>query len=296
MFGLRDAEIVREIVRAGGFRAAGQRLGLAQSAISSRIGALERRLGVALFERQGRGVRLTPVGRRFLEHADRLIEARDRIVDELSARDRLAGTLRIGVAESVVHTWLPDLLTRLRDALPRMRFELSVDTSPELQRKLRGDEIDFAVMMSQLVPEAAIASQVGRIRVCWVAAPELALPTGPLSLAELAAHSIVTFPKDTPPYREVERLFADPHVPVPLLHGCASLSTIAHLARAGFGIGVLPRRMAQQELREGRLRELDVVAQARLRDLDFSLVHMRGRNEALAPLVLQAAAEAVRDA
>jgi DNA-binding transcriptional LysR family regulator len=296
MFGLRDAEIVREIVRAGGFRAAGQRLGLAQSAISSRIAALERKLGVELFERQGRGVRLTPVGRRFLEHADRLIEARDRIVDELSARDRLAGTLRIGVAESVVHTWLPGLLTNLRDGLPRMRFELSVDTSAELQRKLRGDEIDFAVMMSQLVPETGIGTRVGRIRIVWVAAPDMNLPDGPLSLTQLARHSIVTFPKETPPFREVERLFADPEVPVPLLHGCASLSTIAHLARAGFGIGVLPRQMAEPELREGRLRELEVVPQARLRDLEFCLAHMRGRNEALAPLVLKAVERAVREA
>lgn len=288
MFGIREAEIVREVVRAGGFRAAAQRLELAPSAISARIGALEQRLGVKLFEREGRGVRLTPVGRRFLEHAERLIAVRDLIVDELAATAQLAGTLRIGVAESVVHTWLPAMLTALRDRLPRMRFELSVDTSVELRRKLRGDELDFAVLMRQLVPEEAVSTPLGRIEICWLAAPTVSLPDGPLSPAALAAHPIVTFPKNTTPYMEIERLFADPRLPVPLLHGCASLSTIAHLVRDGFGIGTMPRRMAQEGLASGALRELAVTEEAVLHDLEFWVAHMPGRNENLSETVVQA--------
>ena len=200
--------------------------------------------------------------------------------------------LRIGVAESVVHTWLPAMLTRLRDRLPRMRFELSVDTSIELRRKLRGDELDFAVLMRQLVPEDAVSTPLGRIEICWLAASSVSLPEGPLSPAALAAHPIVTFPKNTPPYWEIERLFADPRLPVPLLHGCASLSTIAHLVRDGFGIGTLPRRMAQEGLASGRLRELAVSDDAVLNDLEFWATHMPGRNESLSETVLQAMREA----
>ena len=296
MFGIREAEIVREVVRAGGFRAAAQRLDLAPSAISARIGALEQRLGVKLFERQGRGVRLTPLGRRFLEHAERLIAVRDLIVDELAATAHLAGTLRIGVAESVVHTWLPATLTALRDRLPRMRFELSVDTSVELRRKLRGDELDFAVLMRQLVPEDAVSAPLGRIEICWLAAPALPLPDGPLSPVELARQPIVTFPKNTPPYMEIERVFADPRLPVPLLHGCASLSTIAHLVRDGFGVGTLPRRMALEGLANGELRELAVTEAALLRDLEFWAAHMPGRNENLSEVVLAAMRTAAQDA
>ncbi|MEX0759868.1 MAG: LysR family transcriptional regulator, partial [Tistlia sp.] len=258
MFGIRDVEMVGEVVRAGGFRAAARRLGLAQSAISARLAALEKRLGIKLFERAGRGVRLTAAGRRFLEQAERLIAARDRIVDELAANADLVGTLRIGVAETVVHTWLPAMLTQLRDALPRMRFELAVDTSAELRRKLAGDELDFAILMRPLVPAEARQFDIGGIEICWVAAPGLALPEGPLAPADLAQRPIVTFPKSTPPYREIERLLSDPGLPVPLLHGCASLSTIAHLVRDGFGIGTLPRRMVQADLASGALRELRV--------------------------------------
>ncbi|MCB9947874.1 MAG: LysR family transcriptional regulator [Rhodospirillaceae bacterium] len=294
MFGIRDAEIVREVVRAGGFRAAALRLELAQSAISSRVAALERMLGVKLFQRQGRGVRLTPVGRRFLEQAERLIAARDRIVDELAAGAQLAGTLRIGVAESIVHTWLPGMLRALGDVLPRMRFELSVDTSAEMRRTLRADDIDFAILLTQLAPEDAVVTRIGRIEICWVAASSMLFPEGPLSPVELVGHPIVTFPKGTPPYGEIERLFAEPSLPVPLLHGCASLSTIAHLVRDGFGIGTLPRRMAAEGLADGSLRELAVTRAARLRDLEFSAARMPGRHDALAEMIVEAARTAAR--
>ncbi|MEX2631957.1 MAG: LysR family transcriptional regulator [Tistlia sp.] len=289
MFGIRDVEMVGEVVRAGGFRAAARRLGLAQSAISARLAALEKRLGIKLFERAGRGVRLTAAGRRFLEQAERLIAARDRIVDELAATADLVGTLRIGVAETVVHTWLPAMLTQLRDALPRMRFELAVDTSAELRRKLAGDELDFAILMRPLVPAEARQFDIGGIEICWVAAPGLALPEGPLAPADLAQRPIVTFPKSTPPYREIERLLSDPGLPVPLLHGCASLSTIAHLVRDGFGIGTLPRRMVQADLASGALRELRVVEAARLEALDFVAAYLPGRNDRLAEVLVSAA-------
>lgn len=293
LFGIRDVEIVREVVRAGGFRAAARQLDLAQSAISARLAALEQRLGTKLFERDGRGVRLTAVGRRFLEQAERLVAARDRIVGELAATAQLAGTLRIGVAETVVHTWLPATLTQLRDALPRMRFELSVDTSGELARKLRDDDLDFAVLMRPLVPGEARQEDIGLIEICWVAAPGLALPDRPLAPADLAQQPIVTFPKNTPPYREIEQLLADPSLPAPLLHGSASLSTIAHLARAGFGIGTLPRRMVQQDLDSGALRELEVTPAAALRALDFVAAYLPGRNDQLAELFTTAARAAV---
>ncbi len=303
MFGIRDVEILGEVVRAGGFRAAARRLGLAQSAISTRLAALEQRLGIRLFERAGRGVRLTAAGRRFLEQAERLIAARDAILGEFAQAGDLAGSLRIGVAESIVHTWLPGLLTRLRDALPRVRFELAVDTSAELRRKLLADDLDVAVLMRPLAPEAARVTPLGRIETCWVAAPALALPPGPLSPADLAAHPIVTFPKNTPPYREIEQLLSDPALigdpskTGPLLHGCASLSTIAHLARDGFGIGLLPRSMIEAELASGALRLLEVVEAARPRPLDFVAAYLPGRNDRLAePVVAAARAEAAADA
>src|SRR5690606_19962259 len=203
MFGFRDIEIVREVVRAGGFRAAAQRHGLAQSAISARIAALERRLGVSLFDRVGRQVRLSTAGRRFLEEAERLIRTRDRIVKELTQKSGLNGTVRIGVAETIVHTILPDMLNRLHRQHETVRFELSVDTSEQLSRRLVEDVIDIAILLRESQPKGSVAAALRPIEIDWYAGPAIAEPAQPLSIAELATYPIVTFPKGTSPYSQV---------------------------------------------------------------------------------------------
>jgi DNA-binding transcriptional LysR family regulator len=274
MFGIRDAEMVQEVARRGGFRAAAQSLGIAQSAVSARIALLERRLGIQVFDRSRRQVRLTAAGRRFLEEGARLVALRDRIAAELSADAPHLGTLRIGVAETIVHTLLPAMLRALHAAAPEMRLELSVETSPELARRLVEDELDLAVLMRRLAPAEAASTSVGSFALHWYASPALALPAGLLDPAALVRFPIITFSKGTLPHAEVERVFAAPDLPPPLLHGSASLSTILHLVQDGFGIGILPEALAADSVAAGRLRRLEISTDATLSALDFSLCHI----------------------
>ncbi len=293
MFDVRDAEIVCEVVRCGGFRAAATRLNLTQSAISARVSGLEERLGLVVFDRKRRGARLTPQGRAFLEQATRLVALRDTIADTFSAQDGFVGTLRIGVAETIVHTWLAGMLKRVRDVLPGVRIELSVETSPLLASKLRDDAIDVAVMMSALVPEGAVATQVYSCRLDWFAAPSLALPDHELDLAGLAAHPIVTFSRGTLPYAELERRLGIDAPAPPLLHACASLSTTLHLTRDGFGIGHLPAPMATGDLTRGSLRRVETTSAARMSDLSFAFAHMPRQDRVAMEALRHAAHDAV---
>lgn len=295
MFDVRDAEVVREVVRCGGFRAAATKLNLTQSAISARISGLEERLGVVIFDRKRRGARLTPQGRAFLEQASRLVVLRDTIANGFQAGPSFVGTIRIGVAETIVHTWLAGMLTRARDALPRIRLELSVETSPTLAEKLRQDEIDVAVMMAALVPDGVPAHPVYACRLDWFAAPTLALPDAPLDLAGLAAWPIITFSRGTLPYEELERRLPLDLATPPLLHACASLSTTLHLARDGFGIGLIPAPMAAADVAAGRLRRVPTTAEAAMSDLAFAFAHAPRQDAAAMSALLGAARIAVAD-
>jgi len=278
MFGLKDVEIVREVVRCGGFRAAAQKLRLSQSAVSTRVSEAEQRLGVELFDRKRHGARLTPVGRRFLDQAERLLEMRDQIAASLLPSSGFAGTIRIGAAESIVHTLLPDMLKGIREVFPDARLELSVDLSPVLARRLSTEEIDVAILVSQLVPVGAIEVPLFSCELDWFASASMTLPEHPLTLKELAQHSIVTFLKGSIPYIEVERIFSDPALPSPLLSGCASLATMIHLVGDGFGIGLLPSLLAQPAVEAGRIVPLQTTPQARVRTLEFSFAYLGTRN------------------
>ncbi len=274
MFGIRDAEMMREVARSGGFRAAAHTLNLSQSAVSNRIATLERKLGVLLFDRSKRQVRLTSQGRRFLEEIERLVALRDQIAESFAGKERSHGTLRLGVAETVVHTRMAAIMKALQDAAPGLRVELAVDTSARLAEKLVADELDVAALMKQFMPPSAVGRPIGRFDLDWYAAPALGL-RGRLSLADIAAHPVVTFSKDTLPFREVERLFARPDIAVPLLHGSASLATVMNLIADGVGVGTLPRSMAADAVAAGRIVALDVESEAKLSPLEFTLCRVR---------------------
>lgn len=278
VFELKDIEILQDIVRAGGFRAAAQKYGLSQSAISNRVMALEKRLGIQLFDRARRQVRLTPVGRRFLEEALRLVVARDRLVQEVNSADGLSGTIRIGVAETIVHTILSEMLNQLKHLHPRVRFELAVDTSRQLGGALAEDELDVAILLRESVPSGAVAVPLSPQPLGWYRSASAEPPSAPLTLTELASSPIVSFPRGTPPFRELEGILAAPDLPTPDLHASASLSTVTHLVADGFGIGVLPVRLAEAAPFSSKLRELPVVDAARMSALRFVVAYMPERN------------------
>ncbi len=280
MFGLRDAEIVRVVASCGGFRAAASRLGVAPSAISARVAQLERALGVALFDRSRKGARLTPEGRRFFEQTTRLVGLRDAIAADLSAAEGLSGALRIGVSETIVHTRLPDLLRHLAEAAPRVRLELSVDVSEVTSRLLMEDALDVAILMRQWAPRGAVSEEIDTVEIGWFAAPSLlgleTAPDGPvaLGLAKAAELAVVTFSKGTPPAREVARVFADPRLAGPVIHGSSTLATILRLARDGLGVATLPISFAAEDLAAGRLARVDLGPEARLSPLVFDLCYL----------------------
>lgn len=289
MFEFRDIEILQDIVKAGGFRAAAQKYGLSQSAISSRVATLEKKLGTRLFDRSNRQVRLTAGGLRFLEETQRLLRARDRIWQEMTHSGQPSGTIRIGVSETIVHTILTDTLNKLKNDFPRVRFELSVDTSIRLAAALTDDQLDVAILLRESVPQDAAAAALKPVHLDWYGSDSLVLPDHPLSLAELAEHAIVTFPRETLPFREIESIFSAPDIAFPSLHASASLSTVKHLIGSGFGIGVLPVLMAENGTRDDHIRFIPVKDEAQLTDLHFVVSYLSDRNREIGEAVVNTA-------
>jgi LysR family transcriptional activator of glutamate synthase operon len=121
-------------------------LRVSQPGLSRAIARLERELGVPLFDRAGRNVRLSPYGEVFLGHARRLL------AEESTARRALAQAADPEggeVALAFLHTQgtrlVPDLLRRFRDEHPRVRFRLSQDAASGLEGAIHGGAADLAI-------------------------------------------------------------------------------------------------------------------------------------------------------
>ena len=236
----------------GSFNGAAQKLNTTQPAISQRIAQLEQELGVKLLTRQNRTVTPTPAGRELLVYAEKLIGLRAEMLTAVRDRSAIRGIVRVGVAETIVHTWLPRFIKEVKEAYPGLSLEIEVDISPSLRARLLAQEIDLAFLLGPLTAALVQNRPLSNYAVAFLASPALGAPN-PATIHELAAFPIFTFPRKTQPYELVKSLFNRPDLPPVNLNTSASLATVVRLAVEGLGVAVMPLDIVRQELADGRL-------------------------------------------
>lgn len=147
--------------------AAANALNLSQGAISQQVKRLEETLGRRLFERNRRGLRLTPPGERLLGRAKKLLALQDEIWAEMTT-DAVEGRVRLGVPHDLVGTRLTSVLKAYADAFPRVEASLVCGSSPELAEALAMGRVDLAVVEEPAGPSTGEC--LGVERLVWVGA------------------------------------------------------------------------------------------------------------------------------
>ena len=127
------------------FRHAANALGVAQSSVSARVKALEEDLGILLFERRARGVRLTEAGRHFVERIAAGVDQLDHAVKTAGmAASGETGRLRIGIHALIPGSFLADLIGQYREDHPGIEVEITEGTARDAVMQLRADRLDVA--------------------------------------------------------------------------------------------------------------------------------------------------------
>lgn len=179
-----DQDLLRTfvaIVDTGGFTAAAQQVHRTQSAVSMQVQRLETGLGQKLFQRVGRGARLTPEGEALLGYARRLIKLHDEALAILSRPD-LSGLVRLGTPDDYVGRFLPDILARFARSFPRVQVEVHCEPSISLRRLLVENRLDWALITC--TPGAETGEVLRREPTVWATAERhLAHEHEPLPLA-----------------------------------------------------------------------------------------------------------------
>ena len=276
------------MVKLGSFRGAAQRLNTTQPAISQRIAQLEREMGVKLLNRDHRVASPTPSGRQMMVYAEKLIGLRSEMMAEIGDRSAMRGVLRLGVAETIVYTWLPRLIKSVNITYPNLSLEIEVDITPNLSARLHAQEIELAFVLGPLSGPSVRNRELCDYPVSFVASPSLGLGNGPLTLHDLAKFPIITFARKTQPYETVRAMFNRPDLPPIRLHASASLATVIHMAVEGLGIAAIPPAIVEHELADGRLHQLDT--DPKMPPLMFSASWLASPDEAAVERVVELAA------
>jgi len=294
MIDLRNIETFFWVATLGGFRAAAEKLNATQPAISQRIASLEADLGVRLFERDTRGIALTAKGNELLSHAERMLQMRQDMQVAAKARSVMSGTLRLGVSETIVHTWLPRLMEKLSDAYPALMVEIQVDTATSLKTQLATHQIDLAFLLGPMDDPRVENLYLCQYPLHWIAGPTLKVGRQPVSLQRLSQWPIITYSSTTDPHRHVREMLQQAGIKQPRMYGSSAISVIVRMVQDGIGTGVLATVFLSKELERGELRLLDVKAPP-LPPLHYTASWMKGPDSHVARVVAEAAQRIARE-
>ncbi|MFP3710107.1 LysR family transcriptional regulator [Paraburkholderia sp. SIMBA_009] len=140
---LIELEIFCAVAEGRSITRAAARLKRVQSNVTTRIKHLEHDLGVPLFFRSGRGMKLTPAGERLLGYAHKILALAREARHALGARVP-SGVLRIGTVESVAELWLPCVIGTYHQRWSDVQIEVSTNTSRALVDQVRAGAIECA--------------------------------------------------------------------------------------------------------------------------------------------------------
>jgi DNA-binding transcriptional LysR family regulator len=266
------------VAEEGSFTRAAEELYLTQPAVTQHVRALERELGVPLFDRTGRGAQLTPAGEALCRYARRsvalLAECRQVIADlESGAAGRLA--LGAGVTTSIFR--LPGWLRAFGDAYPGVDVVVRTGRSREVAALALEREIDLGLVTSPVQhPDLRVAGLFEE-EIVLVTPHGHALAGRRLPLEELAEAPLILFPKATGFREYLDRALAEAGVSARVKMESDSVEAIKSFVAVGLGVSFLPAAAVEAEVAAGDLARAEVADLPALRR-QTSVLHRLDRH------------------
>jgi DNA-binding transcriptional LysR family regulator len=241
---------------------AAERLGMTQPPLSQAIQALEAKLGVQLFTRTKRSVALTPVGKQWLDYAQKVLMDASALPDIARRLSRgELGQLRLAFVSTADYSVLPNLVCRFRDQFPDVQVSLREATSDVQIEALLNDEIDAGMIIAPdsgslpaslayrpLVREPLVAA----VPETWVTDGRDGFTGAELQPPAIIDAPLILFPRRSAPafHDKISSYFAEYGRSPQVRQEAIQMQTIIGLVAAGMGLALVPQSLTNLR-REG---------------------------------------------
>ncbi len=267
---LRQLETFRAVAEELSFSRAAARLGYVQSSVSSQVGALERELGVPLFDRMGRRIALTEAGRVMLGYSESMLglveEARKATADAGTASGEVVGSLTASSPETLLTYRLPKLLAFFYERYPKAKISVRPSAigklTGEARRAVEAGKVDVAFVLDEPAAGGSGLSVETLVEedVSVIAPTSHALASSPVvGPSDLRSETVLLpeAPESGCAYRTMfERQLARAGVLPSETVEFASIETVKRCVMVGMGVSVLPTVAVRADLMCGRLSAL----------------------------------------
>lgn len=247
------------------FRKAAELLYISQPGLSKQIKELEESLGVVLFERHNRKVALTKAGEFLKSELSLNLQVLEKTLHHSKLlHDGMMGELRFGYVGSAMQEIIPNLLTKFKDKLPKIRYSLKeMDNQNQIEALIK-NEIDVGFVRMDQVPQGLFTLPVLKESFCLV------LPESYIwnvkentDLAALKEESFILFDSKYSPsyYAKVMEIFKYSGFHPKISHNTIHAGSIFTLVQKGFGISIVPKSLKAKHFEGIKYVDLDHLPQ-----------------------------------
>jgi len=257
---LNHLAIFQAVANANSVSGGAEALHISQSAVSRQLADFERALGVRLFERLPRGMRLTEAGRVLLGYANRLFAIEAEAEQALRDLRQVArGRIAIGASRTIGAYVLPQVLAAYRHDYPAVDLSLQVENTQAIEDKLIAGEIDIGFAEGIVRSDVLDYRVFAQDELVVIASPKHpAAKNGPLTLGDLASLPLLMHETGSGTRAVTERALSAKGITVRPAMTLASTEALKHTVATGVGIAILSALAVRTELKARTLRVVPV--------------------------------------
>lgn len=247
------------------FRKAAERLFISQPGLSRQIKQMEEELGVKLFERHNRKVKLTKPGIYLKKELTRNLKDLDQVLDHARLlNEGIGGDLKLGYVGSAIQKVIPKLLVKFRKKHSRIIFTLKeMDNEKQIEGLLSSD-IDIGFVRLERLPKGLESKVILRESFCLVLPKEHKIDhTNFTGLDQFKEESFILFDPDYSAayYEKVMQIFDDSNFVPIVSHNTVHASSIFKLVENKFGISIVPESLKIENNKKLKFIKLEMIPQ-----------------------------------
>lgn len=279
---LQRLQTFRTVATLMNFNQAAEVLHYSQSTVSAQIKTLENEIGVLLFKRIGKSVRLTEAGAKMLVYADKLLAIEEEAVAEVTGRNKVSGLLTLRMPQTVATHYLPPILCDYQPRFPGMRLDITSCALHSLEHELRIGKVDLAFLFADTISAKNLECELLRIEPLTI----VTHPSHPLATRKSVDFKdlegqVLLFPKSDCGYRMIfEQALATERVTPATVIEMNNSEAIKQTIRAGIGVTIIPEIAIRSDVEKGEV--------ARVRwadDLETGLLMIHYKDKWCSPAV-----------
>ena len=226
---------------------------MTQPAVSLAVKELEQYYGVALFDRIGNRLKITPAGLRFYEYSSHIIALFDEMDNSMKNWD-LAGTIRVGSSITIGSQFLPDYVNSFQSRYPGTRVKAQIAPSKQLEQMILNNELDFALIEGSSHNPSFICEEYMEDHLTVICPANGQFQPGQeISIHEFCQQNFLLREHGSGTRETFENTIAAAGFSIEPIWEAVSTTALVNAVISGIGISILPHRMIADAIQQGQV-------------------------------------------